>query len=245
MDEKYRLLIICRYGRVWVVQHYLYDMTEEHKRKISEALKGKPHFYSRGKNNPNYGGKLINNPETKKKYLESVKIRGQGWNDVLIKQHADRMLGESNWMRGKHHSEETKQKIRNTILSGFASGKRTPNKTMVSKPEKDIAKLLTEMGHSIKMGVRIENNLYDILVIEKNLIIEFNGDYWHMNPLKYSSTSYNKACGMTAQEVWNRDKHKSEVAIKNGYKFRCIWENDYKKSNNKNDFLEKILIDEK
>ena len=219
----------------------LTPFTKEHKEKISDALMGINRPYQEKENNPNYGGKYTHDPMVYKKMCKAMKIRGQSWDENLKLQHSLRMKGESNWMRGKHHTEETKQKIREKMLSDFASGRRKLNKTMVSLPEKEIAKLLSDMGYNVKMGFRISNNLYDMFVPEKNLIIEFNGDYWHMNPSKYSSNSYNKACGMTADEIWKRDKNKMENVVNRGYKFCCIWENDYKKSNNKPEFLRKVI----
>lgn len=218
-----------------------YTFTEEHKVKISESLRGvrKPHM--EGLQNPNYGGKCLQNPLTYEKFRQAVKSRGQGWTTSMIKNHSVVMKGDSNWMRGKHHTEETKEKIRDKILSDFASGKRKLNKTMVSLPEKEIAKLLSDMGHDVKMGVRVENRLYDMFVADENTIVEFNGDYWHMNPEKYSSDSYNKACNMTAFEIWKRDREKIDIAEKHGYKVCCIWENDYKKSKNKTEFLKEAI----
>lgn len=218
-----------------------YTFTEEHKEKIAGSLKGVRKPYLIGVLNPNFGGKYSNDPVIHEKFLNAVKFRGQGWNDDLKNKHSVVMMGESNWMRGKCHSEDTKQKIREKVISDFASGKRKPNRTMVSKPERDIARMLSDIGLEIKMGIRVRNNLYDIFIPTKNLIIKFNGDYWHMNPSKYSSDSYNKACGMTAAEIWERDNVKINNAKENGYQVHCIWEDDYEKSNDKKAFLQEII----
>jgi G:T-mismatch repair DNA endonuclease (very short patch repair protein) len=217
-------------------------MTEEHKQKISMALKGKPRFYCREKNNPNYGGKYSNDPEIKKKYLRSVKERGQCWSDEIIKAHSEKMMGKSNWMRGRHHTQETIEKIRKHIVDDFSSGKRSLTKVMVSKPEREISELCKSIGFQIKMGYRIKsiNKLYDIYLPEKNLIIEFNGDYWHMNPSKYKSTDYNKAVGLSAQKIWERDESKRMIAINNGYKICYVWESDYKKISNKKEWISNL-----
>jgi G:T-mismatch repair DNA endonuclease (very short patch repair protein) len=218
-----------------------YTFTPDHKRKISASLTGVEKPYLLGENNPNFGRKCIRNLEVYKKFRESVKARGQGWNDSIMKKHSVTMSGESNWMRGRHHTEETKQKIREKILSDLASGKRKPTRTMVSMPEKEIAAYLCSMGYNVRMGFRVENKLYDIFVPDKMLIIEFNGDYWHMNPKKYLSSDYNKTAHMTADEIWNRDKNKKHIAIKNGYGICYIWEDDYKRAEDKIDFLKSII----
>jgi len=60
----------------------------------------------------------------------------------------------------------------------------------------------------------------------KNILIEFNGDYWHCNPKIYQPNYYNKSIGMTAQEKWNIDNEKIQCAEKYGYKVLTIWESE-------------------
>ena len=60
-------------------------------------------------------------------------------------------------------------------------------------------------------------------------IIEFHGDYWHCNPAKYSADYVHKTYGITAQEVWDKDKIKLECARNHGYDVLYIWELDYRK----------------
>ena len=43
--------------------------------------------------------------------------------------------------------------------------------------------------------------LPDFIDIEKKKIIEFYGDYWHCNPLKYNSTFFNKHKELTAKQI--------------------------------------------
>lgn len=62
----------------------------------------------------------------------------------------------------------------------------------------------------------------------KNILIEFNGDYWHCNPSIYQPDFYNKSIGMTAQEKWNVDKDKIRCAEECGYKVLTIWESESK-----------------
>lgn len=59
-------------------------------------------------------------------------------------------------------------------------------------------------------------------------LIEFNGDYWHMNPNKYKATDINKTSKKTAQFIWESDEHKYNVAKSNGYRLFIVWESDYK-----------------
>jgi hypothetical protein len=76
-----------------------------------------------------------------------------------------------------------------------------------------------------------DNKSYDFTL--NNKIIEFNGDYWHMNPKQYIPTDYNKSLSMTAIEKWESDNNKYKLAIKNGYDILVIWESEYKQDKEK------------
>lgn len=83
---------------------------------------------------------------------------------------------------------------------------------------------------------------YDFL-INKNLLLEVQGDYWHANPKIYSSSDIIDmgAKKMTAQEVWERDKAKEKIAVDRGYKIVYIWENEMRQLSESD--LEKLLIE--
>jgi hypothetical protein len=72
------------------------------------------------------------------------------------------------------------------------------------------------------------NKLYFYDFTYKNKIIEFHGDFWHMNPKKYSANEKNKQTNILAKDIWEHDKNKSILANKNGYDILIIWESDYK-----------------
>jgi hypothetical protein len=72
-----------------------------------------------------------------------------------------------------------------------------------------------------------------------NKIIEFNGDYWHANPLMHKSTDVIRGLKITAKEKWDMDNLKIELAKINGYDVLTIWEIDY--NENKENTLQKCL----
>jgi|GEM_PF-1043160 len=59
-------------------------------------------------------------------------------------------------------------------------------------------------------------------------IIEFNGDYWHCNPIKYHPNFYHTMKKRFAAEIWEYDAKKHNEAISRGYDIMIIWENDWK-----------------
>jgi hypothetical protein len=78
---------------------------------------------------------------------------------------------------------------------------------------------------------------YDLTVNKK--IIEFNGDYWHANPLIYGEDWINKTKKMTASEIWQYDVDKIKLAELHGYKVLTVWESQYNKD--PNEVIQRIL----
>lgn len=68
--------------------------------------------------------------------------------------------------------------------------------------------------------------LYDFKY--NNKLIEFNGDYWHCNPLIYDETFINKTNNKTAKEIWDHDNEKIKLAENNGFEILIVWETEYK-----------------
>ena len=73
----------------------------------------------------------------------------------------------------------------------------------------------------------------------KNKLIEFNGDYWHANPLYYGPKSFIKAKNKRAEEIWEYDNIKIQTAKDQGYDILTIWESDY--HNDKEATLQKCI----
>lgn len=64
-------------------------------------------------------------------------------------------------------------------------------------------------------------------------VIEFHGDYIHMNPKKYEKSYFNQLQKMTAEEKWKKDEHKQRVAEKAGFSYYIVWESDFKQNKTK------------
>lgn len=72
--------------------------------------------------------------------------------------------------------------------------------------------------------------LYDFTDLKNKKIIEFNGDMFHGNPKKYASDDnphpFRKK--ITAQEIWDKDKNKIDIAKENGFDVLVIWDSEYR-----------------
>jgi hypothetical protein len=133
--------------------------------------------------------------------------------------------------------DERQEWLSNSILSDSACLKvRTGYKE--SKAENKISDLLCllEIQHTRQYPIKykVDNKLkryfYDFYIPEINLIIEYNGDYWHANPEIYKSNDLIKYPGreQLASDRWLKDKHKENIAIENKHNIITIWESEIK-----------------
>ena len=76
--------------------------------------------------------------------------------------------------------------------------------------------------------VRIGNYIVDGIDRENNIIYEFNGDFWHGNPLVFGKNTINSVIGKTFGELYNNTLDKEEYLRSIGYNIISIWESDYK-----------------
>lgn len=149
------------------------------------------------------------------------------------------------------------QKVEEKYKNGeFSKIPKSSNSTIYSKFEKDaIENIITNSNINIDDINCYKNNqlhLKNIIINDKcknvmftydlsynNKIIEFNGDYWHMNPKKYDENFYNALSKMVAKDKWIKDEIKIENAKQHGYNVLIIWECDYK--NNKEEVIQQCI----
>lgn len=84
--------------------------------------------------------------------------------------------------------------------------------------------------------------LYDFADTKYKKIIEFHGDMFHGNPKKYKADDnphpFRK--NITAQEMWDKDKRKHDIAIENGYEVLVVWDSEYRWGN-KQEIINKCI----
>ncbi len=171
------------------LKHKGISLSEEHKRNISNSLKGKM-------------PKNIN-----------ILIRSPSWN------------------KGKHHSEETKKKIKefwNTPKMKRFAKKRRAKQIL---PVKDTTIEVKIQNFLKQLGIEYFTHQYmkiphgyqcDILIPSMNLVIECDGDYWHKYPIG------NDLDHMRTQELLDK-----------GFKVLRLWEFEIRKME-LNDFKKEI-----
>ena len=175
----------------------------------------------------------------------SNKKNGLGWTEENKNKHSILMLGDSNWMRNRKHSDETKLKISKSKLEQYKNGSVNLNRNFMSGGEYAIADFLKDKKIEFKHQFHIDkiSFIYDFYLPLSNIIIEYNGDYWHVNPEIYNEDKV-IVDGKTAKEIWEKDSLKKKIAEENGYKFYTIWEKEFRpgyKNEYNFDILSKII----
>lgn len=180
-----------------------------------------------GEGNPFFGKTHTN--DSKEQISKSRKNKAKGNKNAMAslknRKKVSKKLKEY-WSNGK--MDETREKLSNIMKTRHINGEL--NSYNRSKAEDEIINKLKEIGIPCEPSFRLEGKIFDIYVPSKNLLIEYNGDYWHCNPVKYEADYFNKKKNMYAKEIWEYDKNKLYLAEKNNYNCVTIWEHDYKKT---------------
>jgi hypothetical protein len=114
----------------------------------------------------------------------------------------------------------------------------------VSAAEREILNEIRKVNNSLPIIEQLtlsrnskKQYVYDISVANK--IIEYNGDFWHCNPKKYSPDYINPRTKLLASEKWKLDEDKIQFAESQGYDVLVIWESEFKQ--NKKEVFKKCL----
>lgn len=141
--------------------------------------------------------------------------------DMLVAAHQN--------LNSKFNSSSYKEARKEFALKGLQIAWMCRSTT--SKPEQRLAEALSPFGFELNNCRLIDRMIPDIIHLEKKIIVEFYGDYYHCNPnvLKYEASYYNKRRKKTAQEIWNFDAERITRLEKMDYKVIIVWEADFEK----------------
>lgn len=79
----------------------------------------------------------------------------------------------------------------------------------------------------------------DLVILDIDACIEFNGNYWHCNPQMYTSDFIHPTLKKTAKEIWKIDEKKKKDVMEKGFNVKVVWELEYR--NNKDLVIEEIV----
>ena len=192
-----------------------------------------------GENHPLYG---THRPDdVKKKIGASLKgkpswAKGKKFSDIHRKRISDSNKGKVSYNKGKHLSDMHKEKIRKKLKGHFVSEEtkqKIREKTLLqlqnhcgpfknTKPELKMKEILVSLDIPFKHQFRLGHCLFDFRLLNANILIEVDGDYYHGNPKIF------KKLNKMQKEMKERDKKHNEVAKANNFILLRFWESDIK-----------------
>jgi very-short-patch-repair endonuclease len=187
-------------------------MSEEHKKKIGEAQKGDK--------NHNYGKHHSESHKIKLSKILKGRIsgfKGKKHSKEEREKISDAVSGKNNPMFGKHHSETIRQKIREHTIKQFQNYSGPFKDT---KPELKMKEILASLTIPYEHQFRLGNHLYDFYILNTNILIEVDGDFWHGNPKKFS-TLYERQIRQKDKDLKN-----NQLAKDRGFILLRFWEDD-------------------
>ena len=165
--------------------------------------------------------------ETKKKMSQVQKGK------IFTDEHKLKLRKSKKTKRtGFKHTQDTKDKLSSITKNHWRNGIHKP--IFKSNGQLEVIKILKEQGYTIQDEYIVEGKPYDVFVKEKNLLIEFNGTYWHRDPRFLKPTE-------DSQKIWEKDKNKMLIAESYGYTLKVIWQHDWEKCKNKEIYIKKLL----
>jgi G:T-mismatch repair DNA endonuclease (very short patch repair protein) len=109
--------------------------------------------------------------------------------------------------------------------------KNCREKNTISAFELDVRQTLIENGFTIETNRVIKKPLGGYIypdIIISNTVIECNGDFFHCNPEIYDENFKNPKTGLTAKQIWERDKFKNDTYVAAGYNTITLWESKWR-----------------
>jgi G:T-mismatch repair DNA endonuclease (very short patch repair protein) len=217
---------------------------EEFKNNLNEILLNK--YGKKRLSNSILLSKILNNrsDEEKKKHIDKIsntKLNFSENKKFLIQEKRRSTINNRSDEQKKNVSDRMSM-AQKLIWNNFSDEqiairlkKLHNNKNSISKLEIRVRNILNELNISFKPQFSIGRNTYDIKLNDVNLIIEVNGDFWHANPIKYKENdilNFPNNLLVSAKSLWEKDRKKTEKALKHGFKVITLWEKDINALNN-------------
>ena len=226
-SEETKIKISNNHARYWKGK----KLSEEHKQKISGKVP-----WNKGltkKDNPDkitYGVSGKDNPTKRPEVRKKISIANS--NPSIETRNKIRQTLKTYYKEHPELIEVFKKRMRYVIIPKIDS-------SIEVKIQNFLTALKIEFVTHKYMNIK---NSYqcDLFVPSMNLIIEADGDLFHMNPNRFSPEYQIFGKGMKAKERWKLDSNRTKQLISKGYNVIRIWENEIKKMKLE-DFKEKIM----
>lgn len=195
--------------------------TEESKRKMSDALKGRTPW-NKGKKCPNTSKTLMGHmlsQETKDKISTTLKNKYKnGLKSPFCDGHTIRNTGKTRFKKGR---ESPRKGLSNIVIHGKEKANEISAKIRARRllqvfPKKDTSIEVSMQQELNRRGIAYETHIPvcgvcqpDMIFPEKKVVIQCDGDYWHNLP-----------------EMIEKDRRQDKVLRENGWQVLRFWEHD-------------------
>jgi len=205
-------------------------LSEEHRKKISIALRGKNTWAKGTKLSDEHKKKISNSMIGKNTWMKGIKLSKKHCKNISIsltgkkrsEESRKRIKGKNNHFYGKKHSNDTIRKIIEARKYQVVPVKDTKIEIKIQNFLKQLKiEFIPHKYIKIKHGYQC-----DIFIPSMNLVIECDGDFFHMNPNKYSPGDKIFKNGITAKEKWEIDSNRTKQLTKKGFSVVRLWEHE-------------------
>ena len=206
----------------------------------SKETRKKLRELNKGKNNPMYGKHLSENSKRRMGNLHKIFTKEQELqicNEYFSEEKPGTPTLAKRWncncltirniirrngyvlrtLKESAQSKETKRKINEKMLVYLQNHHGFYKNTKLELKMKEI---LNDLNIPFKHQFRLGNHLYDFYILNTNILIEADGNYWHSNPKIYSKLN------KTQQKQRQRDIRNEALAKENGFVVLRFWESD-------------------
>lgn len=173
----------------------------------------------------------------------SQKFRSDPINKLEIQRKAENtclnLYGHKNFGAGKEAKRKRQETYSNLIATWDLEERRSrtqdarnaANKSgPTSKIELRVKHALIGLGYDFISNISLFGYNYDMILHDKNILIEVQGDMWHANPEKYKDTDLIMG-KLPVKYIWDKDARKKKKAEEQGFFVVYIWENEIRIAN--------------
>lgn len=144
---------------------------------------------------------------------------------------------------GKQLGEDSYRRMKDKAIASLNAQSSKSANSFFSELLKSLENIDNIFTAALNTEYCISNGMkfyfYDFVDTKLNKIIEYNGDYFHANPLIYDKTFINQLSGHKAEDIWKYDKRKISIAIQQGFDILIIWQSQCKQ--NRQEMLQKCV----
>lgn len=115
--------------------------------------------------------------------------------------------------------EAYRAQLRERGIKGYNALMYRGSEKLLNKFEQEMVNTIINKGYNCITQFEINKWFYDSYIPEKNLIIEFDGDYWHPKTIEDCDNKRLK-------KQWNIDRKKEAIAMQEGYNIVRIRESE-------------------